>query len=51
VEGKDLAALGISPGPEMGKILKYIRNAQDLGEVADKMEAMRLAGEICRSAR
>lgn len=40
INGKDLIDMGILPGPEMGKILKQIREAQDSGQLKDREEAL-----------
>ena len=46
VRGKDLIALGCSPGPGMGDILLKIRQAQDDGRVQDRPDAFTLAKQI-----
>lgn len=38
--GKDLATLGLKPGPEYGRILKEITAAQDRGEILTREEAL-----------
>jgi poly(A) polymerase len=43
IRGKDLIAIGMSPGPQMGRLLKEVRQAQDAGEVKNRDEAIRLA--------
>jgi putative nucleotidyltransferase with HDIG domain len=43
VTGKDLIALGIQPGPGMGRILAVLREAQDADEIATKEDALKLA--------
>src|SRR3990170_768186 len=43
ITGRDLIALGMEPGPEMGRILEQIRSAQDTGEVNSSEEALALA--------
>ncbi len=43
ITGADLLALGMAPGPEMGRILSLVREAQDAGEVKTKEEALKLA--------
>lgn len=40
ITGKDLIALGMKPGPKMGKLLNAIRNAQDSGEINSREEAI-----------
>ncbi|MFO8090287.1 MAG: hypothetical protein R6U13_10655 [Desulfatiglandaceae bacterium] len=46
ISGKDLVSLGIPPGPAIGGLLKHVRNAQDLGEVTSKEDAIRLAWKV-----
>jgi hypothetical protein len=46
IGGKDLIGLGIPPGPEMGRILREVREAQDMGKIKDREEALALAGEL-----
>lgn len=43
VRGKDLLALGMSPGPGLGKVLSQVRHAQDNGYVQDRAAALALA--------
>ena len=45
ITGRDLIALGMEPGPEMGRILEQIRSAQDTGEVHSSEEALAMARE------
>jgi len=40
ISGKDLIDMGVVPGPEMGKILKKTREAQDSGMLRDKQDAL-----------
>ncbi len=40
INGYDLIALGIEPGPEIGHILDQVRNAQDTGVVTTREEAL-----------
>jgi len=42
ITGKDLIDMGIKPGPEMGQILRKIREAQDEGIIKDRDEAIGL---------
>jgi len=42
ITGKDLIDMGIKPGPEMGQILRKIREAQDNGIIKDRDEALAL---------
>lgn len=43
ITGKDLIKLGINQGPNMGSLLKKIRELQDLGIITNKDEAIKLA--------
>ncbi len=44
IDGDDLmAALGLSPGPQIGELLELVREAHAAGEVATKEEALELA--------
>ncbi|MDX6664318.1 MAG: poly(A) polymerase, partial [Solirubrobacteraceae bacterium] len=44
VRGDELAsALGIDPGPELGRLLEHLREAQFTGEVATREDAIELA--------
>ena len=40
VSGKDLKAMGISPGPEMGKLLRRLFQAVEGGEVPNQREPL-----------
>jgi len=47
VTGKDLMdALGIPPGPEVGRLLRLLEEARVEGEVKNRNEALRLAGSL-----
>lgn len=49
VTGGDLLAeLGMSPGPEIGRLLETLREAQAAGEVQTREEALALAGRILK---
>lgn len=43
VTGDDLLAIGLKPGPELGRVLAEVRDAQDTGEVKSREEALELA--------
>ncbi|MCC7201253.1 MAG: HD domain-containing protein [Nitrospirae bacterium] len=49
ITGRDLIALGMEPGPEMGRILAEVRSAQDTGEVNSHGEALAMARELLTS--
>ncbi|HET8547876.1 MAG TPA: CCA tRNA nucleotidyltransferase [Bryobacteraceae bacterium] len=46
VSGDDLIGLGIEPGPELGRLLRAIEDAQLEGRVRDRGEALALAREL-----
>ena len=43
ITGHDLIALGMKPGPEIGRVLVQIRTARDAGEIADREDAIEMA--------
>jgi len=45
VTGKDLIAHGIQPGPNFGQIMEQIRNAQLLGDIGTREQALELADQ------
>ena len=46
VTGNDLIALGIAPGPEIGRLLETLRQAQDAGKIASREAAIGMAKNI-----
>jgi poly(A) polymerase len=46
IGGRDLAALGMAPGPAMGRVLAAVREAQDAGALASRAEALALARSL-----
>lgn len=40
LDGSDLLAAGVSPGPELGELLEQVRDAQLAGEILSREEAM-----------
>lgn len=47
VQGRDVLALGVSPGPEVGRLIAEIEEARDHGEIRTREEALeRLASRI-----
>ena len=50
IDGRDLMAFGIPPGPDMGKILREVRTAQDEGVVQNRDEALALAMRLGRKS-
>jgi len=45
INGHDVMALGYSPGPQVGKILNFIRQKQVEGEIKNREEALNLLKE------
>jgi tRNA nucleotidyltransferase/poly(A) polymerase len=43
IDGRDLLAMGLPPGPEVGRILGAVREAQDEKSIATRDEALELA--------
>jgi putative nucleotidyltransferase with HDIG domain len=46
VRGDDLIALGIKPGPKIGKLLEAVQTAQLEGEISSREEALQLLARI-----
>ena len=46
IGGRDLIALGMTPGKEMGKILATIRTAQDNQRIQSRKDAIEMAKAI-----
>lgn len=46
INGDDLIAMGVRPGPGLGKILKRVRKAQDETHVNDRTQALAFAHEL-----
>ena len=48
ITGRDVLALGIKQGPSIGRILKDVTRAQELGEITSRDEAMEMAEDLVR---
>ncbi len=46
VDGQDLAALGLAPGPVYGRVLTAVRDARLDGEIEDREEALAMARRL-----
>ncbi len=46
INGEDLIAMGLAPGPELGRILRMVREAQDEGAVISREEALDLGRRL-----
>ena len=46
VQGRDLLALGLKPGPQMGKIIVQIEELRDAGKISTREQALSKAHEI-----
>ncbi|MFW6388715.1 MAG: CBS domain-containing protein [Desulfohalobiaceae bacterium] len=51
ISGRDLKALGLSPGPAYGRILTRILTAKLDGEAKDRLDQLRLARELVHQER
>jgi hypothetical protein len=43
IDGRDLIEMGVQPGPEVGRILRTVREAQDEKSIHTREEALQLA--------
>lgn len=46
INGHDLLALGLPPGPLLGRILKQLQEAQDAGEITTREEALQMVDQL-----
>ncbi len=46
IGGEDLIAMGLAPGPELGRILREVREAQDEGAITTREEALKLGRSL-----
>lgn len=46
ISGNDLIELGLSPGPRFRQILEHVRDAQLLGEIDSRSQAIELVGRL-----
>jgi poly(A) polymerase len=51
VTGRDLIALGIAPGPEMGRILEWLEDAQLEGRLTTREQGLDLARQMWTESR
>jgi tRNA nucleotidyltransferase (CCA-adding enzyme) len=42
VQGRDVLALGVPPGPEVGRLVRAVEEARDCGEIKERDEALAL---------
>jgi len=49
IDGNDLLASGVEPGPVFARVLAAVYDAQLEGGVADRAAALRMAAELCKS--
>ncbi|SDB47232.1 poly(A) polymerase [Desulfonatronum thiosulfatophilum] len=47
--GRDLLALGMIPGPALGRTLKLLQEAQDSGEITNREQAVKMARELIQT--
>jgi hypothetical protein len=46
IDGDDLIALGLAPGPELGRVLRRVREAQDEGAITTREQALELGRSL-----
>lgn len=46
LSGHDLLQMGMTPGPDLGRVLKIVREAQDAGAVRSRKQALALAEKM-----
>ena len=52
VDGNEVMdALGLKPGPMLGKVLNVVEEAQATGEIGSRKEALALAREVALAGR
>jgi hypothetical protein len=50
IQGRDVLALGIDPGPEVGRLVRSIEEARDRGEIRERDEALSLLKTLLKSS-
>lgn len=50
VLGRDVLALGVSPGPEVGRLIRAVEDARDRGEIRERDEALALLRRLVGGA-
>jgi tRNA nucleotidyltransferase (CCA-adding enzyme) len=48
VQGRDVLALGVAPGPEVGRLVRSIEEARDRGEITERDEALALLHRLMK---
>jgi tRNA nucleotidyltransferase (CCA-adding enzyme) len=48
VLGRDVLALGIAPGPEVGRLVQAVEDARDRGEIKTREDALALLSELSK---
>ena len=46
VQGRDVLALGVPPGPDVGRLVRAVEDARDRGEIGDRVEALALLARL-----
>jgi len=44
--GRDVLALGVAPGPEVGRLVRAVEDARDRGEITERAEALELLNRL-----
>jgi tRNA nucleotidyltransferase (CCA-adding enzyme) len=48
IQGRDVLALGVAPGPEVGRLVRAVEESRDRGEIDSREEAIALLGRLVR---
>lgn len=48
VQGRDVLALGVAPGPEVGRLVRAVEEARDSGEIKERDEALALLHRLLK---
>jgi len=48
VQGRDVLALGVAPGPEVGRLVRAVEEARDQGEIKERDEALALLHRLLK---
>jgi hypothetical protein len=51
IQGEDVLALGIAPGPRIGQIIEAVREAQMAGDIATRADALAMLREMAADSR
>jgi hypothetical protein len=46
IQGRDVLALGVPPGPGVGRLVRAVEDARDRGEIGNREEALELLSRL-----